>query len=161
MCFDDVAGSKRAALGVGDAATQGRAVQVDPVKPVMKPPGSKHLKLKCDILLSHFAFKSNLRRYNKLRAENSTLLQDIAAVNRGRAVQVDPIKPKLKPPGTKRLKLNCDALLSTSAFKLNLRRYTAGARAWRSTTRSWCSACSASSTACGPGMAHPFLNPEH
>jgi len=39
-------------------------------------------------------------------------------------VQVDPIKPKLKPPGTERLKLNCDIQLSTSAFKFNLRRYT-------------------------------------
>jgi hypothetical protein len=38
-------------------------------------------------------------------------------------VQVDPIKPKLKPPGTKRLKLKCDILLSNSAFKVNLRRY--------------------------------------
>jgi hypothetical protein len=37
-------------------------------------------------------------------------------------VQVDPIEPKLKPPGTKRLKLNCDILLSTSAFRFNLRR---------------------------------------
>ena len=42
----------------------------------------------------------------------------------GRAVQVDPIKPKLKAPGTKRFKLKCDTLLSTSAFKFNLRRYT-------------------------------------
>jgi len=41
----------------------------------------------------------------------------------GRTVQVDPIKPKLKPPGTKRLNLKCDALLSTSAFKFNLRRF--------------------------------------
>ena len=39
-------------------------------------------------------------------------------------MQVDPIKPKLKPPGTKRLKLKCDILLSTSAVKFNLRRYT-------------------------------------
>jgi hypothetical protein len=38
-------------------------------------------------------------------------------------VQVDPIKPKFKPPGTKRLKLKCAILLSTSAFKCNLRRY--------------------------------------
>ena len=30
-------------------------------------------------------------------------------------------KAKLKPPGTKRLKPNCDILLSTSAFKFNLR----------------------------------------
>ena len=34
------------------------------------------------------------------------------------------MKLKLKPPGTKRLKLKCDTLLSTSAFKSNLRRYT-------------------------------------
>ena len=39
-------------------------------------------------------------------------------------MQVDPIKPKLKPPGTKRLKLQCDIMLSTSAFKFNLRLYT-------------------------------------
>jgi hypothetical protein len=44
--------------------------------------------------------------------------------SRGKPVQVDPIKPKLKPPGTKRLKLNCDEPLSSFAFKFNLRRYT-------------------------------------
>jgi hypothetical protein len=38
-------------------------------------------------------------------------------------VQVDPMKPKLNPPGTKRLKLNCDTLLSSYAFKVDLRRY--------------------------------------
>jgi len=42
----------------------------------------------------------------------------------GSAVQVDPIKTKLTPPGTKRLKVKCDLLLSTSAFKINLRRYS-------------------------------------
>ena len=39
-------------------------------------------------------------------------------------MQVDPIKPKSKPPGTKLLKLNYKMLLSTSAFKFNLRRHT-------------------------------------
>jgi hypothetical protein len=39
-------------------------------------------------------------------------------------MQVDPIKPKLKPPGTKRLKLNYDEPLSTFAFDFKLRRYT-------------------------------------
>ena len=29
----------------------------------------------------------------------------------------------MKPPGTKRLKLKCNILLSTSAFKFNVRRY--------------------------------------
>ena len=40
------------------------------------------------------------------------------------AVQVDPIKPKLKPPGTKRLKPKYDELHSSFAFKSNLRRYS-------------------------------------
>ena len=35
------------------------------MKPKLTPPGSKRLKLKCDILLSHSAFKFNLRRYTK------------------------------------------------------------------------------------------------
>jgi len=39
-------------------------------------------------------------------------------------VQIDPIKPKLKPPGTNCLKLKFDILLSTSAFKSDLRRYS-------------------------------------
>jgi len=40
-------------------------------------------------------------------------------------VQVDPMRPKLKPPGTKRLKLiKCDLLLSSFTFEFNLRRYT-------------------------------------
>ena len=38
-------------------------------------------------------------------------------------MQVSPIKPTLKAPGTKRLKLNNDKLLSNFAFKFNLRRY--------------------------------------
>jgi hypothetical protein len=42
----------------------------------------------------------------------------------GKAVQVEPIKPTLKPSGIKRLKLMCDEPISTSAFKFNLRRYT-------------------------------------
>jgi len=38
-------------------------------------------------------------------------------------VQVVPIKPTMEAPGTERLILNCNIMLSTSAFKLNLRRY--------------------------------------
>jgi len=41
----------------------------------------------------------------------------------GRAVLADPIKPKLKLPGTKRLKQICDEQLSKIAFKSRLRRY--------------------------------------
>ena len=42
-------------------------------------------------------------------------------------MQVGPSKPVLKAPGTKRLKLTCDELLSNYAFKFNLRRYIKGA----------------------------------
>ena len=42
----------------------------------------------------------------------------------GRTVQLDPIKPTLKPAGSKRLKLKYVKLLSTFAFKFNSRRYT-------------------------------------
>ena len=38
-------------------------------------------------------------------------------------MQVDPIKPMLKAPGTKRLKLKYDEPLLRCAFKYNLRRY--------------------------------------
>ena len=41
----------------------------------------------------------------------------------GRALHVDPIKPTLTAPGTKRLKLKSCMLLSSFAFKFNLRRY--------------------------------------
>jgi hypothetical protein len=41
----------------------------------------------------------------------------------GRAVQVDPIKPLLKLPETKRLNLKYDKPLASFAFKFNLRRY--------------------------------------
>jgi len=36
------------------------------------------------------------------------------------------MKPKLKPPGTKHLKLKCHKLLSILPSKFNLRRYTLG-----------------------------------
>jgi len=46
----------------------------------------------------------------------------VAALRQGKAVQVDPIKLKLKATGTVRLKLKYDNLLSNYAFKFNLRR---------------------------------------
>jgi hypothetical protein len=43
------------------------------MKPKLKPPGTKHLNLKCDILLSTFAFKFKLRYYTVgLEAPGST-----------------------------------------------------------------------------------------
>jgi len=132
------------------------AVQVNPIKPTSKAPGSKCLKLRYDGPLSKFAFKFNFRRYiqeypelqsrfrkhairtlfreelvsfknaTKIHAEerrveamskqeqfhekrgklqrSRTMLS--AVLGLGRVVQIDPMKPKLKPPGTtsKRLK---------------------------------------------------------
>ena len=44
---------------------------------------------------------------------------------RGRALQLDPIKPTLNASGAKPLRLKYDKLLSRFAFNFNLRRYTA------------------------------------
>jgi hypothetical protein len=50
---------------------QGKAVQVDPINPKLKPPQTKRLKLNYDELLSKFGIKFNLRRYSKRRCQNS------------------------------------------------------------------------------------------
>ena len=54
------------------APEPGRAVQVDPIKPVLKAPGTMRLKLKYGKLLSSFAVKSNLRRYSLAERESLT-----------------------------------------------------------------------------------------
>jgi len=46
----------------------------------------------------------------------------------GGAVHVEPMKPMLKAPGIKRLKLKYDWPLSKIAFNFNLRRYTSTPR---------------------------------
>jgi len=69
--------AERAGRGAGEAAVPaparvrrrapGRAVQVDPIKPTLRAPGTQHLKPKCDKLLSNSAFEFNLRRYNQVK----------------------------------------------------------------------------------------------
>jgi hypothetical protein len=60
---------------------------------------------------------------------------------RGRAVQVDPIKPTLKAPGIECLKLQYDKPLSKFAFKFNLRatpwRWRRRSRAARAGAWTW------------------------
>ena len=46
-------------------------------------------------------------------------------------MQIDPIKPALTAPGTKRLKLKYDEPLSNFAFNFNLRRYIKATQASR------------------------------
>jgi hypothetical protein len=82
------------------------------------------LKLRCGELLSKNAFKFDLRRCDVVLT--LAVRTALVAGSPGRAVQVDPMKPKLKPPGTKRSKLKCDMLLSTSAFNFNLHHYSQG-----------------------------------
>ena len=40
-------------------------MHLDPIKPTLRAPGIKRLKLKCEVPLSNFAFKFNLRRHDK------------------------------------------------------------------------------------------------
>ena len=42
-------------------------MQVEPIKPKLKLPGTKRLNLKYDEPLSNFAFNFKLRRYNEAR----------------------------------------------------------------------------------------------
>ena len=78
---------------------RGRAVQLDPVKPTLKAPGTRRLTLKSYKLLSTFAFNFNLRRFTVGVPPRGRCG---GGATQGRAVQVDPIKPTLKAPGTKR-----------------------------------------------------------
>jgi hypothetical protein len=55
------------AMGYKKGGGLGRAVQVAPIKPTLKAPGTKRLKLKCDEPLSNFVFNFNLRRYSWVR----------------------------------------------------------------------------------------------
>jgi hypothetical protein len=50
------------------------------------------------------------------RAARRALRRSRGALVHGEAVQVDPMKLNLKPPGTERLKLKCDDPLSIFAF---------------------------------------------
>jgi hypothetical protein len=45
-------------------ATRGRALQLDPIQPTWIAPGNKRLKPKQNELVSSFASKFKLRRYN-------------------------------------------------------------------------------------------------
>jgi len=90
------------------------------------PSGTERLKLKyyklLSILLSNSTCATTARRH---------LWEAGLDYRHGRAVQVDPIKPSEKAPGTKRLRLKCDELVSSFAFKFDLRRYTmAPGTAW-------------------------------
>jgi hypothetical protein len=76
------------------------------MKPMLEPPETKHLKLKCDILLSTYAFKFNLRRYTPVGAGAGGARRRHPCQRHGKAVQVDSIKLTLIAPGIKLLNWN-------------------------------------------------------
>jgi hypothetical protein len=88
------------------------------MKPTVKPPGPKRLKVKCVVLLSASAFRFNMRRHTEAGMKRNDFLG--ATVGRCRLT----LSTTLKAPRTQRLKLKCDEPLTNSAFKFNLRRYT-------------------------------------
>ena len=61
---------------------------------------------------------------------------------RGRAVQVDPIKPTLKAPKFQLLELEHEEVLSNCGFKVKLRRYTVVAAACTLETLKMATMCS-------------------
>ena len=64
------------AVGAVLVLRHGRSVQVDPIKHTLKSPGTKHLKLKTETLLSNFDFKFNLRCY-AMRALLVLFMRDV------------------------------------------------------------------------------------
>jgi len=54
-------------MAYADAATPGKAVQVDPIKSTLTPRGTKRLKLTYYKLLSNVALKFHLRRCTPAR----------------------------------------------------------------------------------------------
>jgi hypothetical protein len=55
---------RMSAPSIQDRAPRGRDVQVDLSNPRWKPPGTMHLKLICDGLVSSFAFNFSFRHYS-------------------------------------------------------------------------------------------------
>jgi len=100
------------------------AVQVDPIKPTLKAPGSERLKVEQEKLLSNFAFKFNLRLYTQASAaawrEQAATEAALKKVEWCRLILSNPV---LKPSTASAIETIYDELLSNVAFKLNLRRF--------------------------------------
>ena len=76
-------------------------MQLDPIKPTLKVPGTKRSKLKCDKPLSNFAFKINLRRY--IEAE-LTVFSSLEAKRLEHQLEARPARQTLNPkPKTQNL----------------------------------------------------------
>jgi hypothetical protein len=96
-----------------------------PLNMVMSPEG---LRLNRALLMDHRV--ELLRRSALMSGLGEEALRSVAhhlhgeTFTRGRAVQVHPVKSKLKSSGAQRLKLKCDEPLSDFAFNFNLRHFS-------------------------------------
>jgi len=79
------------------------------MKPRLKAPGSKRLKLKYDILLSSFAFKCNMCRYIMEGAERGHVAVEAADASAAAFVEALPVgrcRLTLSNPSPNRLELS-------------------------------------------------------
>jgi len=92
-------------------------VQVDPIKPLLKAPGTKHLTLKHDEPLLFFDFKFNLRRYIKGNAMDSSAAASVLLSYCTIRAKVGQCRLTLRNPRSKRLQLSAisEKLLSNLA----------------------------------------------
>jgi len=90
------------------------------MKPKLKPPGTKRLELKCDVLLSTSAFKFDLRRYALGLPARRDIAHKLHEQGLGEAVQVEAMKSKLTAPGIERLKLKHDKTAFKRWFQIQL-----------------------------------------
>jgi len=103
-------------------------VQVDPIKPKLKPPEQGlESKVCCTTFTICFHIQlAPLHQDHRVRAaavRPADHRAGLRGVRWGGAAQVDPINPMLKASGTKRLKLKYNVSPSNCAFKSYLRRY--------------------------------------
>ena len=92
-------------------------MQVVPIKPTLKVPGTKHLKPQYEKLLSNCAFSLNLRHYSKGVAQflaYSILILGVLSTSIAALIEFTKVLVKLEEGGRG---------LHSSTFQLNLSRF--------------------------------------
>ena len=73
----------RSQAGGGEVYGQGRPVQADPIKTMLKPPGTERLKLKCDDLLLKIWFQIRLAPLHQGARAAEDALHPVPALRAG------------------------------------------------------------------------------
>jgi hypothetical protein len=106
------------------------AAQVEPMKPTLKTYGPERLKLQHVELLTNFAFKFNLRRYNQVCALLLKSRGGLVSADEGNTAgrcKLTVSKPVLKATVASALETKICCTAFKSAFNLNLRRHNTAA----------------------------------